>query len=168
MTDLVQGAYVKHEAKPEWGLGLIEAVTAQDLQVRFENQRGAKVLRRDRVAGKLEVVPEEDVPESHPLGRRAPRGQNPATGGTERCSACGDRLKKSRFSADERWKSCPRCSGAHGAQHVYRRYPDGFGTSAARQNESNPEGWQSHCVGCRAEAPPDLTGPDTRLCSEVH
>lgn len=165
--DLVEGTYVRHAAKPEWGLGLIEAVKEQDLHVRFENQPGTKVLRRDRVASKLEVVPEEDVPDGHPLRRPAPRGHTAATGGRVRCSACGERLKTSRFSADERWKSCPRCSGAQGAEHVYRRYPDDFGTSAARQNESNPDGWQSHCAECRTKTPPELTGPHVRLCSEV-
>ena len=48
------------------------------------------------------------------------------------CTHCGRPLHKAQWTDDEKWKSCPRCSQHHGGEHVFRRFPDAFGTTPAR------------------------------------
>lgn len=83
------------------------------------------------------------------------------------CHVCKHPLKESRWNADESLKSCPRCSQAHGSQHVYYANPDKFGTTPARASASHPDGVQSHCAACRAQHAPDSVEDSRTLCADV-
>ena len=65
------------------------------------------------------------------------------------CENCGRPLHRTQWEDQDRWKSCPRCSQAHGTEHVFYRYPDAFGTTPNRATDRHPEGPQSHCQRCR-------------------
>ncbi|AUZ72279.1 hypothetical protein EKN35_21625 [Enterobacter asburiae] len=87
-----------------------------------------------------------------------------------KCSCCGKVLNRGIWTADGKHKSCPLCSATHGVQHVFRRYPEDFGTTDARVTASNPDGAQSYCIDCRGvdtgqPSPVDLT--KQRLCNTV-
>lgn len=56
--------------------------------------------------------------------------------------ACHDDLRKGIFKGNRDWKSCPDCSAARG-EHVFRPYPDDFGTTDKRSSDTNPDGPQS-------------------------
>ena len=81
------------------------------------------------------------------------------------CTHCGQPLDEAQFRNGTEWKSCPRCSQAHGSQHVFLLCPKEFGTSTQRVTGPNPEGFQSHCEPCRNDHEPDLAAG--RLCSEL-
>lgn len=168
MTEYAVGSCLRHRKRGvEWGVGVVIDVESAHIRVRFENG-GARErrFRLDGLAALFEVVPPEDVPESSPLRRpkKAKPGKSKATTGAK-CSACSARLNRSRYSTDGRWKSCPRCSSLQGHEHVYRRYPDAFGTTTERATEDNPDGIQSYCQECRQESDPDWAG--TSLCSDL-
>lgn len=69
------------------------------------------------------------------------------------CSCCGKPLNRALKSEDGRYKSCPRCSQTHGQFHIFRKYPDDFGTTPSRVTPQNPDGPQSHCLDCRRLEP---------------
>ena len=50
---LVPGAYVRHPAQPDWGLGQVQSVAGGRITVNFENC-GKVVIMKDRVG--LEIV----------------------------------------------------------------------------------------------------------------
>lgn len=79
------------------------------------------------------------------------------------CPACGAGLRKGVFVSGRAWKSCPECSGARG-EHVYRTYPDDFGTTEARSSDPNPDGPQSYCNACRGRG--SVSGKQLQ-CSNV-
>ena len=81
------------------------------------------------------------------------------------CTHCGLPLDESQFTDGKKWKSCPRCSQAHGSQHVFLPCPEAFGTTPRRVTGPNPEGFQSHCTPCRERNPPDLAAGT--LCSDL-
>ncbi len=81
------------------------------------------------------------------------------------CIECGQRLNSTRWSTDGNWKACPHCSDAHGSEHVYYEFPNGFGETPARASISNPNGPQSYCVSCRGKNEPSFVG--ARLCSAL-
>lgn len=81
------------------------------------------------------------------------------------CSACSNKLNASQWSADQQWKSCPRCSQANGKEHVFYAYPANFGETEARASASHPNGPQSYCVECRADHTPTFAG--AKLCHQV-
>lgn len=86
------------------------------------------------------------------------------------CSCCGKPLNSAVWSADGCYKSCPLCSVTHGSQHVFRRYPEDFGTTEARVTVNNPDGAQSYCVDCRALHKGELSQVDLsqqRLCDAM-
>jgi hypothetical protein len=86
------------------------------------------------------------------------------------CTCCGKPLNKALRSADGLLKSCPRCSNTHGSLHVFRPYPEFFGTTPARVTASNVDGSQSHCIDCRGEGPGQPSHVDLSqqiLCNQV-
>ena len=164
------GTFVRHRKKgEEWGTGVVVAVEQDRVHVRFEDDGGReRRFPSSRAPELLDVVPPASVPDDSPLrGRKkANKGNVKASAGTK-CAACGGQLNRSRYSTDGRWKACPRRSSLHGAEHLYRRYPDDFGTSTERVTDDNPDGIQSYCHDCRQQGSPSLTGTHTRLCSDL-
>lgn len=80
------------------------------------------------------------------------------------CRHCSKPLNRQQFRADEKWKSCPKCSKEHGTEHVYYEYPDAFGTTEKRASAAHPEGPQSYCTACRTDGDP----PQRRLtCAQL-
>jgi hypothetical protein len=65
------------------------------------------------------------------------------------CKHCGNPLNQSQYSADKKYKSCPRCSSNDGKEHIYYSYPSAFGTTPLRESTRYPDGPQSHCQICR-------------------
>lgn len=65
------------------------------------------------------------------------------------CGDCGKTLRTSEDSPRGLFKSCPNCSGHTLDHHAYRRFPDEFGTTAARVGKDDPDGSQSWCEICR-------------------
>lgn len=67
------------------------------------------------------------------------------------CKHCNEELRKSlyRTKDNQKFKSCPECSGRNGDFHVYKRYPDAFGETPLRASDNNPHGPQSYCMPCR-------------------
>lgn len=86
------------------------------------------------------------------------------------CNCCGKALNRGLWTEDGQHKSCPLCSTTHGSQHVFRRYPEDFGTTDARKTLTNPDGAQSYCVDCRGLDKGELSQVDLtqqRLCNTV-
>ena len=81
------------------------------------------------------------------------------------CAHCDRPLHRTQWADGKNWKSCPGCSQAHGAEHVFLRYPAAFGTTPRRASLRHPEGPQSHCERCRGENAPDLAAGT--LCSDL-
>lgn len=81
------------------------------------------------------------------------------------CRHCENPLSIVQWSAAENWKSCPHCSTRDGSEHVFYRYPDKFGTTAARASHKHPEGPQSYCIACRGNKEPDCS--EVMLCHEI-
>ena len=81
------------------------------------------------------------------------------------CAHCDRPLHRAQWTDDEGWKSCPRCSQHHGREHVFRRFPDAFGTTPTRATLRRPNGPQSQCTECRGNQAPDLASG--RLCSDL-
>lgn len=172
MAEYEVGTFVRHRKKgDDWGNGIVVAVEQDRFHVRFENDDGReRRFPTSRAPNLLDVVAPESVPESSPL--RALRKPAEGKGKTKtatgvKCAACGGQLNRTRYSTDGRWKSCPRCSSLQGTAHLYRRYPDDFGTTNERVTDDNPDGIQSYCQECRQKGEPSLTGTHTRLCSDL-
>lgn len=86
------------------------------------------------------------------------------------CSCCGKPLNKAIKSANGKMKSCPRCSTTHGSMHIFRAYPEYFGTTPKRVTPSNTDGSQSHCIDCRSEGagkPSHVDLTQQTLCNKV-
>ena len=82
-----------------------------------------------------------------------------------KCDVCNRELNLTQWSADESLKSCPGCSKSNGAQHVFFKYPEKFGTTSARSTPLHPEGPQSYCSDCRAESKVNLS--NAVYCQDV-
>lgn len=86
------------------------------------------------------------------------------------CSCCSRALNKGIWTTDGKHKSCPLCSTTHGLKHVFRRYPEDFGTTERRVTTNNPDGAQSYCIDCRGLDKGQLSQVDLtkqRLCDTV-
>lgn len=167
MSAFQAGDFVRHKTKPEWGYGLIVTVAPDMIHVRFESAAEEKRFRTAGAPAILEPVPATEVPEqSHAArsGRRSPTTRTDVA--VAKCSACGSKLNRSRYSRDGHWKACPKCSVAHGTQHVLRPRPDAFGTTAERETTDNPDGIQSYCTACRQGEHPTLSGDDVKICAD--
>jgi hypothetical protein len=148
------GAAVRHKIRADWGTGEIVSLDASKCVVRFG--AGEKTLDRQRAATLLEPTAEPVPPPPAPPSKARPSG----TG--VKCAACDRALRSSIYREDEKWKSCPNCSGRQGSEHVLRRNPDEFGTTDHRVTDGSPDGVQSHCAACRVKEVPADSG---RLCS---
>lgn len=71
------------------------------------------------------------------------------------CKHCRKPLNQSQYSADKKYKSCPKCSVEGGEEHIYYPYPSSFGTTLLRATHNTPDGAQSYCIPCRGSE----TGP---------
>lgn len=86
------------------------------------------------------------------------------------CSCCTQPLNRGIWSDDSKLKTCPLCSTTQGEQHVFRLYPEEFGTTERRVTQNNPDGAQSYCVDCRGLDKGELSRVDLtkqRLCDTV-
>lgn len=144
------------------------SVSPDLVHVRFEHEADEKRFQIARARSLLDPVPLSAVPAE---SQTATSGRRSASGGTgsavASCSTCGAKLNRSRFSSDGHWKACPKCSVAHGTQHVLRRRPEAFGTTTERETADNADGIRSYCTACRQGEEPPLTGDDVRMCADV-
>jgi hypothetical protein len=164
-----EAALVRHRTHPEWGLGVVVSCVGDGkCHARFEHERGVKVFHLATAGPLLELVDPSTVPADSPL--RDPRrwtsiGEPERTKGPQiKCVHCKRVLNTGPFTPDRAWKACPRCSAEDGTEHIYWRYPAGFGESDARVNPRSPEGPQSYCKGCRNMG---TSLPPRRRCSEL-
>ena len=141
-----QGSFVRHRAKPEWGIGRVLLV-ANHYAVEFES-RGLVKFAAAVADSHLEVIDQAEVPAEHPLRGGKKAGRTKQTAGV-RCQHCERLLSRSVYTQDRTRKSCPRGSDTDGQFHVFYDYPDDFGLSEARANSDTPDGAQSYCKACR-------------------
>lgn len=67
------------------------------------------------------------------------------------CEYCARALRTSLDSTHGHYKTCPHCSGLTEHEHVFRKWPDEFGTTEARVDDLDVDGSQSWCRVCRAD-----------------
>lgn len=145
-----QGSFVRHRARPEWGIGRVLLVGTH-YNVQFEGH-GLVKLSTAVADSHLEIVDEADVPAEHPLrGGKKSGGSRRSTGTL--CRHCDRPLNRSVYSESGTLKSCPHCSEADGHSHVFYAHPEDFGLSDARVNSETPDGVQSYCKSCRQGVP---------------
>ena len=106
MGGMNKDRYVRHRAKPEWGVGRVIDANADTTRVEFRH--GVVTLKTAIASPQLDDATLDD----YAAGRTtAPRGACGATTGrTVPCITCGEPLNRSQRSADKAWKSCPECS----------------------------------------------------------
>jgi hypothetical protein len=144
------------------------SVAPDMVHVRFEHEAGEKRFQISRASALLDPVPSSAVPtqsQTATSGRGAQLDRGAST--VAPCAVCGAKLNRSRFSRDGHWKACPKCSVAHGTQHVLRRRPEAFGTTTERETADNADGIQSYCAACRQGEPSSVIGDDVRMCADV-
>ena len=166
MGDFEKGSYVEHQAKPDWGIGVVGDEADGNVTITFHD--GAeRQFKRDTLESRFTPVPLERVPPD--FGKqRARRTTRKTTAGSQsaaRCTHCETPLNRSRYSQDRKLKSCPRCSVNNGKQHVFWPQPEAFGTTEARASEENADGIQSHCTACRQREEPSLD--DAVMCDQL-
>lgn len=83
------------------------------------------------------------------------------------CRVCGKKLSDAQYAMGERYKSCPKCSVINGEEHVFFRYPEGFGESDKRITTNHPHGAQSYCSTHRPNPNRDIPAGG-KLCSELN
>lgn len=168
--------YVRHRKKPDWGIGRVVTIGGDYITVRFQECAHDTTFMVATASNFLDVVVPHDVPAGlegkTPRPKKARKAKRATTGDTSAtCAACGKRLNRSRYSTDGRWKSCPSCSTDNGTTHVFRPFPDAFGTTPARETGKNPVGIQSCCATCRheeaAEAAADQDGCEKLMCGDL-
>lgn len=152
------GAVVRHRKVADWGPGkVVESQADGKVKVHFQNRREPVVIAAGMVDTMLEAV----------AGATWSQATPPSSAGTGKrlkCTSCSRLLRRSIKSKDGQWKSCPNCSGNHGAEHVFRRMPEDFGESEARAAAGVEGGEQSWCYACRSGA---STAGGARLCHEL-
>ncbi len=92
--------YVRHRARPEWGIGTVEGSNGESVFIRFGDQ--LKTIKTSFAEKFLEPVSAAEVEATKP----APRA-GPAVGRIARCPACGKELSR---NSDGEWRPCPNCS----------------------------------------------------------
>lgn len=148
------GDFVRHRKAPEWGIGEVVAGPLDGkVQIRFE-VAGTKWLPVALAEDLLEVLDPATLPSDFaiPTVRPAARSRTPRD--SRPCAVCSRPLRRSYYSRDRRYKSCPNCSGKDGVHHLYYPYPDAFGLSEARSTDETPDGAQSYCSACRRDEVP--------------
>lgn len=154
-----RGDKVRHPTAPDWGIGVVMFVN-EHCVIYFE-QAGKKKLSIE-FSKKLTIVPEADIPSDSPLldpdrwnELEKPIQERRKSGDSStKCTHCNKQLRRSQYSKDRKWKSCPHCSVLDGTHHIFYQYPDSYGVSEQRENDSNADGAQSWCEACRqAETP---------------
>src|SRR5438045_3731789 len=94
------GAFVQNRQALHWGVGVVQSLNSVYCEVTFSH--GTVKLVARIAAQVLEVVtPQNDerVKLTHT------KTQDRTT-----CTCCDQALRKSLFTEDRRWKSCPNCS----------------------------------------------------------
>ena len=152
------GEFVRHDARPEWGIGVVVAWGTDKCTINFEH-RAQAILSIASIGNWLEKVAPTQIEEGSALldpnrwGELVLAPEKRVKPGTKpnitTCQHCAEILNRGQYSSDRRQKSCPRCSVADGAEHVFYACPDGFGRSEERVTEGNPDGDQSYCYACR-------------------
>ena len=153
-----ESQYVRHRTKPEWGVGKVEGIRGDNLFIRFVDQ--LRTIKMSFAEQLLEPATAAEFQTNRPAGRAGP-----AVGRTVPCTACGKALNSSRRSAEGTWKSCANCSARDGAEHIFYRYPEGFGEIDERASGEDPVGAPSWCLLCKAGgAAPDSSA---RRCGDL-
>lgn len=137
-----ESQYVRHRAKPEWGVGKVEGIRGDNLFIRFVDQ--LRTIKMSFAEKLLEPATAADFKANRPAGRAGP-----AVGRTAPCTVCGKVLNSSRRSPDGSWKSCPNCSARDGTEHIFYKYPDGFGESDERGSGDDQAGAPIWCLVCK-------------------
>ena len=102
-----EGGYVRHTARPEWGVGRIVSVAGDDIRVQF---RTRTVTLKASIAGPhLEELTAAEVAEAAlstpPRSVRRTSPAHPAR--SVPCITCAEPLKNSQRRLSDTWKSCP-------------------------------------------------------------
>jgi hypothetical protein len=160
------GTYVRHRAKPNWGIGKVVSAPTDDYCIVEFEAEGLKKLSRMLAEQQLEVLDAAVVPIDHPLRVGGERGRVIRGPATAKCVSCQKPLNRSIYSSNRRWKSCPKCSVADGRRHMFYDYPGDFGTSDARVSDDSPDGAQSYCATCRGGETVERR-PSGRPCDDV-
>lgn len=142
---------VRHNTKADWGVGEVVRLEAETCEIRFPS--GLRTFDFERAMAGFTKT-DEPIPAA--ASTRKPRG----TG--LKCKSCDALLRSSVYQDNETWKSCPNCSGNNKVEHVFRKFPDAFGTTEERASDTSPVGAQSFCTACRIKEKPTDPG---RLCS---
>jgi len=137
-----QSQYFRHRAKPEWGVGKVEGMRGDSLLIRFVDQ--LRTIKMSFAEKLLEPATAADFTANRPAVRAGP-----AVGRTAPCTVCGKVLDSSRRSPDGSWKSCPNCSARDGSEHIFYKYPDGFGESDERGSGDEQAVAPSWCLVCK-------------------
>ena len=154
---LNEGDYVTHRDRPEWGIGRVVGFQA-DGKCRIEFAAAGSKIFAASALDRFTVV--------DPPAATSKRSKTSASSTSERarpCASCGEPLNRSRYSPSRDLKSCPECSVRNGS-HVFRPYPDAFGTSEMRASDEEPEGPQSYCSACRRGT---VSTEPAKTCNEV-
>ena len=148
--------FVRHRAKPEWGVGRIIDSNAETIRIQFPH--GIVTLKTAIAEKHLEEVTADDVGREQ-KSRAAPTKRTPEVSPSRPCITCADALGLVRRSADDGWRSCPNCSVEDGRQHIFRPYPGAFG-----EQTDEVSGREQYCRACREGTA--RTGP-FRRCSQL-
>jgi len=140
---------VRHNTKADWGVGEVVRLEAETCEIRFPT--GLRTFDFDRAMTGF-VKTDDPIPATPSV--RKPRG----TG--LKCKSCDAVLRSSVYQDDDKWKSCPNCSGNNKIEHVFRKFPEAFGT--AEEQAADPATIQGFCTACRNKEKPTDPG---RLCS---
>ena len=140
---------VRHHTKAEWGIGEVIRLEAETCEIRFPS--GLRTFDFERAMAGF-VKTDEPIPPS-PSTRKA-------RGAGLKCKSCDAVLRSGIYHDDEKWKSCPNCSGNNKVEHVLRKFPESFGTAEEPANDAATV--QGYCAACRSKEKPTDAG---RLCS---
>lgn len=152
-----RGDLIRHERAPAWGVGVVVDVRGDLVRINFENH-GTTTIKASAAGAELVAVAMAEIEADSPLldADRWSEYEKPPAERTKkprpRCRHCHEPLNRARRSHDRALKSCPRCSTANGAEHVFFASPAAFGTSEKRASDESPDGVQSHCIACRTHA----------------
>jgi hypothetical protein len=147
--------YVRHRARPQWGLGKVVQQTSDKVHIQFAH--GLVTLDLKIAGPLLEAISAEEAAAGQSRGPRP--GQTaafrPQPNRTKRCINCADRLGDyARITGpDGDWQACPSCSARDGREHIFLPYPDAFYAPGEAPAEHDQSAAPADCLACRHGSP---------------
>jgi hypothetical protein len=154
------GDLVRHQSKPEWGVGRVTGQTGDGkVLIKFTGRSGDVLLAA--AGADAHLVADADAvwtaPSRATSKKAAPVRRTP-------CVHCAAELREVVTTADGQWRSCPECSSKHRRQHVFLPFPREFDVpeAASAPVADDPKaGW---CRSCRAGE----RSAGFRTCKEIN